>query len=163
MQCGHFVAELKGWAQCTPPLDCCPPSVHHVCGPMECSLKQACHCWGYHATESSPRVYIQEEVETAAQILHERTQALHEQMKALGKDVPNLIILPAYSTLPSEIQTRIFDPAPPGTRKIVIATNIAETSLTIDGIYYVVDPGFAKQKVLYRHGSTVPIASGPLL
>jgi len=45
------------------------------------------------------------------------------------------------------MQTRIFEPAPPGTRKVVIATNIAETSLTIDGIYYVVDPGFAKQKV----------------
>lgn len=52
-----------------------------------------------------------------------------------------------YSSLPSEMQTRIFEPAPPGTRKCVIATNIAEASLTIDGIYYVVDPGFAKQKV----------------
>ncbi|MXQ87323.1 hypothetical protein E5288_WYG007630 [Bos mutus] len=60
---------------------------------------------------------------------------------------PELIILPVYSALPSEMQTRIFDPAPPGSRKVVIATNIAETSLTIDGIYYVVDPGFVKQKV----------------
>merc|ERR1719236_137743 len=57
------------------------------------------------------------------------------------------MILPVYSALPSEMQTKIFDPAPPGTRKVVIATNIAEASLTIDGIYYVVDPGFAKQKV----------------
>jgi hypothetical protein len=47
-------------------------------------------------------------------------------------------------------QTRIFEPAPPGTRKVVVATNIAEASLTIDGIYYVVDPGFAKQKVCLR-------------
>ena len=45
------------------------------------------------------------------------------------------------------MQSRIFDPAPPGARKVVIATNIAETSLTIDGIMYVVDPGFVKQKV----------------
>lgn len=45
------------------------------------------------------------------------------------------------------MQTRIFDPAPAGSRKVVIATNIAETSLTIDGIYYVVDPGFVKQNV----------------
>jgi HrpA-like RNA helicase len=47
------------------------------------------------------------------------------------------------------LQTRIFEPAPPGTRKVVVATNIAEASLTIDGIYYVVDPGFAKQKVCW--------------
>ena len=62
-------------------------------------------------------------------------------------EVPELIILPVYSALPSEMQTRIFDPAPIDSRKVVIAANIAETSLTIDGIYYVVDPGFVKQKV----------------
>lgn len=82
----------------------------------------------------------QEEIDTACELLYER-------MKALGSDVPELIILPVYSALPSEMQTRIFEPAPPGSRKVVIATNIAETSLTIDGIYYVVDPGFVKQKV----------------
>jgi ATP-dependent RNA helicase DHX8/PRP22 len=43
------------------------------------------------------------------------------------------------------MQSRIFEPAPSGSRKVVIATNIAETSITIDGIYYVVDPGFVKQ------------------
>ncbi|XP_030767436.1 ATP-dependent RNA helicase DHX8 [Sitophilus oryzae] len=82
----------------------------------------------------------QEEIDTACEILYER-------MKSLGSDVPELIILPVYSALPSEMQTRIFEPAPPGSRKVVIATNIAETSLTIDGIFYVVDPGFVKQKV----------------
>ncbi|CAO3703629.1 unnamed protein product [Rhizopus stolonifer] len=80
----------------------------------------------------------QEEIDTAAEILFER-------MKALGNDVPELIVLPVYSSLPSEMQSRIFDPAPPGSRKVVIATNIAETSITIDGIYYVIDPGFVKQ------------------
>jgi ATP-dependent RNA helicase DHX8/PRP22 len=80
----------------------------------------------------------QEEIDTASEILYER-------MKALGPDVPELIILPVYSALPSEMQSRIFDPTPPGSRKVVIATNIAETSITIDGIYYVVDPGFVKQ------------------
>ncbi|OMH81146.1 ATP-dependent RNA helicase DHX8, partial [Zancudomyces culisetae] len=68
-------------------------------------------------------------------------------MKALGSMVPELIILPVYSSLPSEMQSRIFEPAPPGSRKLVIATNIAETSITIDGIYYVVDPGFVKQNI----------------
>eukprot|EP00884_Botryococcus_braunii_P019060 jgi/Botrbrau1/5838/Bobra.0366s0019.1 len=97
-----------------------------------------------HLTEPEGDILLfltgQEEIDTAAQILYER-------MKSLGPQVPQLIILPVYSNLPSEMQTRIFDPAPSGTRKCVIATNIAEASLTIDGIYYVVDPGFAKQKV----------------
>lgn len=80
----------------------------------------------------------QEEIDTACQILFDR-------MKSLGPNVPELIILPVYSALPSEMQSRIFEPAPRGQRKCVIATNIAETSLTIDGINYVVDPGFCKQ------------------
>lgn len=56
-------------------------------------------------------------------------------------------VLPLHSTLPPQLQQRVFEPAPPGGRKIVVATNIAETSLTLDGVVYVVDPGFAKQKV----------------
>eukprot|EP00899_Mesostigma_viride_P013186 jgi/Mesvir1/21869/Mv04246-RA.1 len=97
-----------------------------------------------HLTEPEGDVLLfltgQEEIDTACQVLYER-------MKALGPNVPELHILPVYSALPSEMQTRIFEPAPPGSRKCVVATNIAEASLTIDGIFYVVDPGFAKQKV----------------
>lgn len=66
-------------------------------------------------------------------------------MTALRPSVPELIILPVYSALPSEMRSKIFDPAPPGSRKVVIATNIAETSITIDHIYHVIDPGFVKQ------------------
>ena len=80
----------------------------------------------------------QEEIDTACEILYER-------MKSLGPTVPELIILPVYSALPSEMQSKIFEPTPPGSRKVVLATNIAETSITIDGIFYVIDPGFVKQ------------------
>lgn len=95
-----------------------------------------------HLTEPPGDILLfltgQEEIDTSCEILYER-------MKALGPSVPELIILPVYSALPSEMQSRIFEPAPPGSRKVVIATNIAETSITIDHIYYVVDPGFVKQ------------------
>lgn len=70
---------------------------------------------------------------------------LYERIKALGPSVPELIILPVYSALPTEMQSYIFEPAPSRSRKVVIATNIAETSITIDNIYYVIDPGFVKQ------------------
>ena len=95
-----------------------------------------------HLTEPPGDILLfltgQEEIDTSCEILFER-------MKALGPSVPELIILPVYSALPSEMQSKIFEPAPPGSRKVVIATNIAETSITIDGIYYVIDPGFVKQ------------------
>ncbi|KAJ5342301.1 hypothetical protein N7541_011425 [Penicillium brevicompactum] len=95
-----------------------------------------------HLTEPAGDILLfltgQEEIDTACEILFER-------MKALGTTVPELVILPVYSALPSEMQSRIFDPAPEGGRKVVIATNIAETSITIDQIYYVIDPGFVKQ------------------
>lgn len=79
----------------------------------------------------------QEEIDTSC-------EALFERMKVLGDTVPELIILPVYSALPSEMQSKIFEPTPQGSRKVILATNIAETSITIDGIYYVVDPGFVK-------------------
>lgn len=97
-----------------------------------------------HLTEPEGDVLLfltgQEEIDFAC-------QSLFERMKGLGKNVPELVILPVYSALPSEMQSRIFEPAPPGKRKVVVATNIAEASLTIDGIFYVIDPGFAKQNV----------------
>lgn len=56
-------------------------------------------------------------------------------------------VLPLYSALPPSQQRRVFQTVPEGTRKIVVATNVAETSLTIDGVVFVIDCGFAKQKV----------------
>ncbi|CAI9101453.1 OLC1v1038783C1 [Oldenlandia corymbosa var. corymbosa] len=81
----------------------------------------------------------QEEIETAEEILKHRT-------RGLGTKIAELMICPIYANLPTELQAKIFDPIPEGARKVVLATNIAETSLTIDGIKYVVDPGFCKMK-----------------
>lgn len=53
-------------------------------------------------------------------------------------------IIPLYGRLPKEEQERVFDPAPFGRKKVIISTNIAETSVTIDGITSVIDSGLAK-------------------
>jgi pre-mRNA-splicing factor ATP-dependent RNA helicase DHX16 len=70
---------------------------------------------------------------------------LQETARALGNKIAELIICPIYANLPSEMQAKIFEPTPDGARKVVLATNIAETSITIDGVVFVIDPGFVKQ------------------
>ncbi|CAE6510083.1 unnamed protein product [Rhizoctonia solani] len=55
-------------------------------------------------------------------------------------------IVPIYSLLPSDKQMKVFEPPPEGARLVVVATNVAETSLTIPGIRYVVDTGRAKER-----------------
>ncbi|KAF5360989.1 hypothetical protein D9756_004819 [Leucocoprinus leucothites] len=80
----------------------------------------------------------QEEIETCQ-------ENLQETARSLGPKIPELIICPIYANLPSEMQAKIFEPTPEGARKVVLATNIAETSITIDGVVFVIDPGFVKQ------------------
>ncbi|KIX01290.1 uncharacterized protein Z518_09015 [Rhinocladiella mackenziei CBS 650.93] len=70
---------------------------------------------------------------------------LQETARKLGSKIKEMIICPIYANLPTDLQAKIFEPTPPGARKVVLATNIAETSLTIDGIVYVIDPGFVKE------------------
>jgi pre-mRNA-splicing factor ATP-dependent RNA helicase DHX38/PRP16 len=81
----------------------------------------------------------QEDIEITCELVAERLKLLN--------DPPKLSILPIYSQMPADLQAKIFERAAPGVRKVIVATNIAETSLTVDGIMYVVDSGFSKLKV----------------
>ncbi|KAI6195478.1 hypothetical protein M3Y96_01235600 [Aphelenchoides besseyi] len=81
----------------------------------------------------------QEDIEVTCQMIKQQLSELDE--------APPLAVLPIYSQLPSDMQAKIFQRAPGGMRKCIVATNIAETSLTVDGIYFVIDPGFCKLKV----------------
>ncbi|CAE6454957.1 unnamed protein product [Rhizoctonia solani] len=78
-----------------------------------------------------------------------------EDIEALGKTVQAysnksltnpIIVFPMYAALPSQQQAKIFQPPPKGTRKIILSTNIAETSITIPGVRYVIDTGMCKEK-----------------
>lgn len=80
----------------------------------------------------------QEDIEATCYVIAERIQQI-------GETVPPLTVLPIYSQLPSDLQAKIFQPSP--ARKCIVATNIAETSLTVDGIRYVIDSGYCKLKV----------------
>lgn len=87
------------------------------------------------------------------QEIEEACKRIKKEVDNLGPEVGELRCIPLYSTLPPNLQQRIFESAPPKKpngaigRKCVVSTNIAETSLTIDGVVFVIDPGFSKQKV----------------
>ncbi|KAF7548212.1 hypothetical protein G7Z17_g7208 [Cylindrodendrum hubeiense] len=97
-----------------------------------------------HTTQGKGDILIfltgQDEIEAAE-------LEIAETAKKLGSRVKELVICPIYANLPSELQSKIFEPTPNGARKVVLATNIAETSLTIDGIVFVIDPGYVKENV----------------
>ncbi|OII72767.1 mRNA splicing related protein [Cryptosporidium ubiquitum] len=115
---------------------------------LEASIQKVLYI---HENESPGDILLfltgEEEIEQAKQRLEFLSSPLEHQFG-------ELVIIPLYSTLPPNKQQKIFDKAPgpkypggPAGRKVVISTNIAETSVTIDGVVYVIDPGFSKQKV----------------
>lgn len=79
-----------------------------------------------------------DEIETAVELINELDQSSYKTA---------LMPLPLYAGLSTEQQMYIFDKAPQETRKVVFATNIAEASVTIDGVVYIVDCGFAKMRI----------------
>lgn len=106
------------------------------------------------------QIHMCEEIEgdillflTGQEEIEEACKRLKREIDNLGPEVGEMKCIPLYSSLPPNLQQRIFEPPPPAKangaigRKVVVSTNIAETSLTIDGVVFVIDPGFAKQKV----------------
>ena len=94
-----------------------------------------------HASESDGDVLVfltgREEIDHAIQLITDRAASLHPK-------APSLLALPLYAGLTTEQQLYVFEPALENTRKIIVSTNIAEASVTINGIVYVVDCGFVK-------------------
>ena len=90
----------------------------------------------------------QEEIESLSQSLQLFASQLEAWAAAEGReDVPALLVRPLYAALGPAASAAVFTPTPPHTRKVVLATNIAETSITIPGVKYVVDSGLVKEKV----------------
>jgi ATP-dependent RNA helicase DHX8/PRP22 len=100
--------------------------------------------WDVHVREPPGDVLLfctgADEIERAARELNARVAA------APAEECGDMQVLPLYAALPPDVQARVFAPPPAGCRRVVIATNIAETSLTVPGVVYVVDPGLVKQK-----------------
>uniref|UniRef100_A0A914X0A8 RNA helicase n=1 Tax=Plectus sambesii TaxID=2011161 RepID=A0A914X0A8_9BILA len=113
------------------------PSPDYVKGSVTAALN-------IHKTEPPGDILIfltgQDEVEAVCQMLKDQSRGM--------KNVDRLWILPMYGSLPAREQLKVFDSSPHGTRKVVVATNIAEASVTIPGIACVIDCGFVKLRAL---------------
>ncbi|KAH9613394.1 hypothetical protein KSS87_012375 [Heliosperma pusillum] len=82
----------------------------------------------------------QEDIEKMVMKLEDKVRSLEEG------SVMDAVIYPLHGSLPPELQVRVFSPPPPNCRRFIVATNIAETSLTVDGVVYVIDTGYVKQR-----------------
>lgn len=119
-----------------------PVDVLYLESPAEDYLEKAVQTvFDIHTKEPEGDILVfltgREEIDSAVQAISERAAELHPRAQTI-------MPLPLYAGLSTEQQMYVFEPAPENTRKVIFSTNIAEASVTIDGIVYVIDTGFVK-------------------
>ncbi|XP_018497404.1 probable ATP-dependent RNA helicase DHX35 [Galendromus occidentalis] len=131
-----------------------------------------------HYLEEPTADYVKESVDTVRKI-HENQTAGHilvfltgeqevdkccEMLKdyASTQKHSKVFVVPLYAALPSRDQLKAFEPTSPHVRKVIVATNIAETSVTINGVMYVVDCGYAKTKCYNPSTGTDALVVAPI-
>ena len=119
-----------------------PVDTHYLSDPCEEYLERAVKTiFDIHTSEPAGDILVfltgRAEIETAIEMIADR-------LPSLPKDADKLLPLPLFAGLSTEQQMYVFESAPESTRKIICATNIAEASVTIDGIVYVIDSGLVK-------------------
>ncbi|KAK9751550.1 Helicase associated domain (HA2) [Popillia japonica] len=123
-----------------------PVDIHYVKDPVPCYV-QAVVDTVLKINESKERGDIlafltgQEEVDRAVRLINEHAVLIEESNKK-----NKMLVVPMYGSLSNHDQLKVFRHPPEGHRKVVIATNVAETSVTIPGIVFVIDCGFVKLK-----------------
>jgi ATP-dependent RNA helicase DDX35 len=119
-----------------------PVDILYAEAPVEDYVEKAIQTvFDIHTKEQDGDILVfltgREEIDTAVQAISERSAQLHPRAQSM-------MPLPLYAGLSTEQQMYVFEPAPENTRKVILSTNIAEASVTIDGIVYVIDSGFVK-------------------
>ncbi|KAL2401009.1 putative ATP-dependent RNA helicase DHX35 [Exophiala dermatitidis] len=129
-----------------------PVTINYVPAPvpdiLDAAYERIMHIHSHSPLPGDILVFLtgQETVESLMSLVTNWATSIQKDAK-LSRQLPKLLVLPLYAALPSHMQQRVFQPTPKFTRKIILATNIAETSITVPGIRYVIDTGKAKQRL----------------
>lgn len=131
---GGIIIKLEGRSY--------PVDMHYLMEAAEDYVQAAVDTvFDIHSKEEKGDILIfmtgREEIETVIEQIGQHSATLTDPLQTLQA-------LPLYAGLTVDQQMYVFEPAPEGVRKVVVATNIAEASVTIDGIVYVIDSGFVK-------------------
>ncbi|KAB5596396.1 ATP-dependent RNA helicase [Ceratobasidium theobromae] len=119
-----------------------PVEVAYLQEPTEDYVSEAVRVvWGLHMQPGQGDILV---FLTGREEIDRCLSELSELVPKLPRGAPQLVPLPLHAGLSTDDQLAVFQPAERGTRKVVVSTNIAEASVTIDGIRFVVDCGFVK-------------------
>lgn len=137
-----------------------PVDIHYLAQPCEQYLERAASLvFDIHSSEPDGDVLIfltgRDEIEKVIEIIADR-------LPSLPAGSQSILPLPLYAGLSTEQQMYVFEPAPENTRKVICATNIAEASVTIDGIVYVIDCGFVKLRAYNPTTGIETLATTPV-
>ena len=137
-----------------------PVDTHYLEEPAEDYVERAVQtAFDIHTKEGEGDILIfmtgREEIDTVIEMVTDRSQSLHQSSLAV-------LPLPLYAGLSTEQQMYVFEPAPENTRKIIVATNIAEASVTIDGIVYVIDSGYVKLRAFNPQTAIETLTATPV-
>ncbi|RDD44132.1 putative ATP-dependent RNA helicase DHX35 [Trichoplax sp. H2] len=134
-----------------------PVDIHYTADPVPDYIKAAVDTvFKIHQNEKRGDILVfltgQEEVETAVNMTNDYNHQLQQK----------LMPLPMYGGLPPGEQLKVFKKTPENMRKVIYATNIAEASITIDGVVYVVDCGFVKLKMVLPNAGMESLVIVPI-
>ena len=129
-----------------------PVTVHYAPTPvpdiLEACLQRIIDIHSHAPLPGDILVFLtgQENVEALLSLINTYSASLRATPRLLST-LPSLLTLPLYAALPPHLQQRVFQSTPKFTRKIIVSTNIAETSITVPGIRHVIDSGKHKRRI----------------
>lgn len=137
-----------------------PVHVSYLNQPCSDYVQQAIDTiWSIHLNEEQGDILV---FLTGRDEIDRCLQAVADRLLSLPRGSLPLHLLPLHAGLSPDEQVAIFAQTPRGTRKCIVATNIAEASVTIDGIRYVIDSGFVKMRLFNPKTSMDVLATVPI-